>query len=422
MQIKVFWCKTNTYFAQKWVNETEIGQCEGVLIASCVVTDQAKNRWLKFALRNLKKLWGNEKLYITGCGAFREGALDPRFYEQYQELAPYKHQIELLPEEPPVNRLLPKDLGAKLAKIRMRISGAATTRKTVVIQTWCDNFCTFCLTVQARWRHSYRSKEDIIQEIENYVNQGGREVVLTGINLWAWGAESSNDFTSGRLPELIDEILQKTHIERLRISSLWVEFVSPELLERFKNSRVHAYAHLSVQSWSDVILSAMGRHYNRATILSTLQKLQHLERADGVKIQIGADLIVGFPGETEEDFLDTLSLVESGAVSQLHAFPFSAHVEKYNVPAGKFPNQIEESVKYARLHRLLEEGKRSKLNFEQKNHKNTFRLLLEWRTNGVEFSGWSENYIALNQDNFVPDEGQQIQPGSIVTGTYRFIQ
>jgi hypothetical protein len=71
---------------------------------------------------------------------------------------------------------------------------------------------------------------------------------------------------------------------------------------------------------------------------------------------------------------------------------------------------------------LLEEGKRSKLNFEQNNHQKKFRLLLEWRTNGVEFSGWSENYIALNQDNFVLDEGQQIQPGSIVTWTYRFIQ
>ena len=121
----------------------------------------------------------------------------------------------------------------------------------------------------------------------------------------------------------------------------------------------------------------MGRHYNRATILSTLYKLKHLERSDGVKVQIGADLIVGFPGESEADFLDTLSLVESGEVSQLHAFPFSAHVEKYNVPAGKFPNQVEETIKYARLDRLLEEGKRSKLNFEQKNHQNRFRLLWE---------------------------------------------
>lgn len=156
-----------------------------------------------------------------------------------------------------------------------------------------------------------------------------------------------------------------------------MEFVSAELIERFKNPRIHAYVHLSVQSGSDAILSTMGRHYTRAKLFSTLRELKRLERADGVKIQIGADLIVGFPGETDADFSDTLMLVESGDVSQLHAFPFSAHVDKYHVPAGKFPDQVEESVKQERLHRLLEAGKRSKAEFERQNDQTRFRLLLE---------------------------------------------
>lgn len=79
--------------------------------------------------------------------------------------------------------MLPKDLKSKLEKIRTRIAGAVTTRKTVVIQTGCDNFCTFCLTVQARGRHSYRPKTDIVEEISEYANRGGKEAVLTGINL-----------------------------------------------------------------------------------------------------------------------------------------------------------------------------------------------------------------------------------------------
>lgn len=119
-------------------------------MASCVVTDQAKSRWLKFALTAIKKLKTGEKLYITGCGTFRNGEVDPAFFDQYSELLPYKNQIVLLPEEPPVAQLLPQNFKLKLSGIRNKIAGAIMTRKTVVIQTGCDNFCTFCLTVQAR--------------------------------------------------------------------------------------------------------------------------------------------------------------------------------------------------------------------------------------------------------------------------------
>jgi threonylcarbamoyladenosine tRNA methylthiotransferase MtaB len=142
------------------------------------------------------------------------------------------------------------------------------------------------------------------------VELGGKEVVLTGINLGAWGTETSNDFASGKLPLLVDRILKETSIARLRISSLGVEFVSDALIERLKNPRIHAYVHLSVQSGSDRILAAMGRHYNRATLLDRLHKLRTLMREDGVQIQIGADLIVGFPSESDADFADTLSLVQ----------------------------------------------------------------------------------------------------------------
>ena len=125
---------------------------------------------------------------------------------------------------------------------------AELTRKTVVVQTGCDNFCTFCLTVQARGRHAYRPKEDIVREIRSFVASGGHEVVLTGINLGAWGAPSSNDYSLGRLGELMDYILSETAVQRLRVSSLGVEFLCDEMIARFAHPRVIAYAHLSVQS------------------------------------------------------------------------------------------------------------------------------------------------------------------------------
>lgn len=267
---------------------------------------------------------------------------------------------------------------SKIAAFKKRATSEKLyTRKHLVIQTGCDNFCTFCLTLQARGRHKTRDAESILAEIREYEAEGGKEVVLTGTNLGAWGAASSNDFRASKLIELIDLILAQTTIPRLRISSLGVEFVSDELLERFKLKRLHAYAHLSVQSGSDNILKAMNRHYNREWLLDRLSKLVELEREDGVRIQIGADLIVGFPGETELDFADTLSLVEQFGITQLHAFPFSAHVDKYHVPAGNFPNQIPERTKLDRLDVLMKAGEVAKEIFLKANDGKRFEVLLE---------------------------------------------
>lgn len=243
--------------------------------------------------------------------------------------------------------------------------------------------------------------------------------MLTGTNIGAWGAESSNDYASSKFVELIDAILEKTTIERLRVSSLGVEFLSDKLLERFKKKRIHAYVHLSVQSGSDRILRAMNRHYYREFLLERLEKLRDLEREDGIKIQIGADLIVGFPGESKEDFNETLDLVENRGITQLHAFPFSAHVEKYHVPAGSFPNQVDEREKLDRLNDLLKAGEIAKKRFLKDNSGSRFELLLEGQPTKDRFSGWSENYIALDETNFVPDEGGIFKRGNVVGGAYK---
>ncbi len=320
----------------------------------------------------------------------RNGTIDEKFFEAYPDLAPYKERIVLLPEEPPTTPISPEVSSSKLAErlqqARAKISGVDRTRKTVVIQTGCDNFCTFCLTVQARGRHKYRSSESIIQEINEYVSQGGKEVVLTGINLGAWGADTSLHHRDARLPELIDTILENTSIERLRISSLGAEFLTDELVQRFTKKRIIPYVHISIQSGSDAILTSMRRQYGRAELLARLQKIQSLVREDGVLPQIGADLIVGYPGEEESDFADTLSLVESHGVTQLHAFPFSAHMESYPVPAGKFPNQVPEDIKHERLRRLIAAGESAKHRFLTQNNGKRFELLLEGKTTGEQFS------------------------------------
>lgn len=216
--------------------------------------------------------------------------VDPRFFEVYNELTPYRDKIEILPEDPDDFRVTPEEkkqmLQTKIRSLRKIAGKELFTRKYMVIQTGCDNFCTFCLTVQARGRHKWRPSDEIVEEINTYVDGGGKEVVFTGINLGAWGAPSSNDYHLSKFVELVEVVLEKTHIERIRISSLGVEFLSDELIELFRNPRINAYVHLSIQSGSSTILRAMNRHYDGEKLREVLTQLRQLQRDDGVFLNI----------------------------------------------------------------------------------------------------------------------------------------
>ena len=165
---------------------------------------------------------------------------------------------------------------------------------------------------------------------------------------------SSNQYTESRLVELVEVILEKTTIARIRLSSLGVEFFDKKMITLFAHPRINPYVHLSIQSGSSPILRSMNRHYDENKVREVLASLRTLSRHDGIRMNIGADLIVGFPGETDEDFAKTQALVEDFQITQLHAFPFSGHIDHYGVPAGKFPNQIPNHIIQSRLKKLLE--------------------------------------------------------------------
>ena len=177
-------------------------------------------------------------------------------------------------------------MATKIRSLKKLAGKELFTRKYIVIQTGCDNFCTFCLTVQARGRHKWRPMEEILEEIREFVAGGGKEVVFTGINLGAWGATTSNNYEESRFVELVEAVLQQTELERLRISSLGVEFCSDRLIEFFAHPRIVAYAHLSIQSGSTNILKAMNRHYDGARLREVLRKLRMIKRKDNIELNI----------------------------------------------------------------------------------------------------------------------------------------
>lgn len=413
MQYKVFWCKVNKYYTDKWLNSEYLKDKNGTFVASCVVTDNAKRKWIRFVKIQAKTLDAGEKIYISWCGAFKDGKAQNDFFHLYPELEALKNQIEVLDEDPEnLEKTGAKQVANKIKNINPRIP-QIYTKKFILIQGWCDSFCTFCLTVKKRWRHFYRDKDDILEEILEFEAIGWKEVVLTGVNLSAWGLKNTNQIWESRFAELLSYLLENSNIPRLRISSLWPEFIDDKVLKVFENERIYPHFHYSIQSWSTDVLKSMARHYDGTYMKKLLMRNRAISRKDGIDMSIGADLIVGFPGETEENFKETCDLVRDCNITKLHAFPFSPHEYGENVPAGFFKNQISDQVKKERITKLKEIGDEVRQAFIDSQKGKTLKVLVE-RVRDWDFKGWTQNYIEVSSKNFCIESGE-IKRNEILT-------
>lgn len=393
MEYKIFWCKVNKYYTDKWLISDELKNKSGIFISTCVVTDRAKKKWIRFIKDNIIKLKDEEYIYISWCASIKKWKLEDNFFNYYPELLEYREKIKLLEEKP-----------ESINKFNIKNIPSLTTKKFLLIQWWCDNFCTFCATILKRWKHFSRNKEEIIQEILDFENNNWKEIVITGVNLWAWWADNTNNFKDSKLGELLKSILEETNIERIKISSLWPEFIDNELLEIFKNERILPHFHISIQSWSSKILNLMNRHYNREYLEKLLKKLKNLKREDNIEVSIWADIIVWFPSENEADFLDTYNLIEKWYITKTHAFPFSDHKIWEAIPASKFPNQIDNNTKKERINKILEIWEQKRLEYINRNKNKDFKILIEsvktaW--DKIHFKWWTQNYIEVTEENVI---------------------
>lgn len=181
MEHKVFGCKVNKFYLNKWIThleETNQAADDIFLVATCVVTDRAKSKWIKEILDQLHQ---DKRVYIAGCGSISRGKATDRsvFFSHYPELFPYAEKIVLLDEDPSQDaQNFSKGLATPHQKLR--------TKNYVIVQNGCDNHCSFCLTIFKRGGHRNRPLEEIIEEIKRIEAEGGKEIVITGINLAAW--------------------------------------------------------------------------------------------------------------------------------------------------------------------------------------------------------------------------------------------
>ena len=307
---------------------TSAQEADLVIVNSCTVTGEAEHKNRKTVRSLLKKFDG--PLILTGCAV---------------NIAKDKYlEID--------NRIICEEDKTKVAKLAATLAKDANkqnlqpekrARRNLKIQDGCDNACTFCIVHVARGKAQSVPSEEVIAQAKQFINEGAKEIILTGIDLGAYNKPS--------LSALIQQLLDNTNIERIRLSSIEPQSINDELIDLLANSdgRLCRYLHIPLQSGSDKVLKEMARKYNSEQYLELINKLKKA----CPEIAISTDVIVGFPGESDEDFKQTCSLVQKAQFMKLHIFRYS---KRENTPAAARTDQIDPTIKAARAKELASIG------------------------------------------------------------------
>jgi threonylcarbamoyladenosine tRNA methylthiotransferase MtaB len=255
------------------------------------------------------------------------------------------------------------------------------TRALVKVQDGCNSFCAYCIVPLVRGREKSLPVDQVVDEVRHRVAQGYREVVLTGVKIGAY------DYDGVNLKGLLERLLNETGVDRLRLSSLQPWEISPELIELWRDQRLCPHFHLSLQSGSNGVLSRMKRGYS----VSDYEQSVSLIRALLPEAAITTDVMVGFPGETEEEFEESYDFCRRVGFARIHVFSFSP---RQGTQAARLPHQVSEEVKKERSQKMLALAKQSAQDFSRRFLGRTVPVLFEQQSNGV-WSGHTANYIKV---------------------------
>ena len=277
------------------------------------------------------------------------------------------------------------------------ITRAPRTRAFVKIEDGCNCRCAYCAIPLARGPVRSKKPDDVIREVFGLVASGTREIVLTGIETAAYGI----DLDGYRLVDLIADIADKTGVERIRLSSLSPEMMTPAVISRLAGiQKLAPHFHLSLQSGFDAVLAAMRRPYRVKTVREAISEL----RAAIPGVTFTTDVIVGFPGETEETFSETVAFCSEARFLRLHVFPYSP---RPGTPAASFSGQVPGPVKRRRVAELMKCGREvaKSLLSDLIQAKPPLSVLFETR-DGEYMTGHSENYIEVRTKTALDLSGQ----------------
>lgn len=256
------------------------------------------------------------------------------------------------------------------------------TRATLKIQDGCNSFCSYCIIPYARGRIRSRSMDSIITEVKSLAAQGFEEIVLVGIHLASYG----KDLEQGDLISVVEELNKIDGIKRIRLGSLEPKCLTDDFVSRIKKAeKVCPHFHVSLQSGCDATLKRMNRKYNMAEYFEGVERLRTIP-----DVSITTDVMVGFAGETEEEFLESMENVEKCGFSAVHIFPYSI---RKGTPAAKMPDQVPENIKTERAAKMAQLTESMKKDFEARYIGKTVEVLFE-----QDNKGHTANFIQVHAE------------------------
>lgn len=260
------------------------------------------------------------------------------------------------------------------------------TRASLKIQEGCNNFCTFCIIPWARGLMRSRDPEEVINQAQQLVDAGYKEIVLTGIHTGGYG-EDMKDYN---LAMLLTDLEKKVKgLKRIRISSIEASQLTDEVIDVIDRSNmVVRHLHIPLQSGSNTVLKRMRRKYTMEFFAERLEKLK--KALPGLAVT--SDVIVGFPGETEEEFMETYNFIKDQKFSELHVFPYS---QRTGTPAARMDDQIDEEVKNERVHRLINLSDQLAKEYASRFENEVLEVIPEEQVDGDLYVGYTDNYLKV---------------------------
>lgn len=267
------------------------------------------------------------------------------------------------------------------------VAASAHTRAFIKIQEGCNQFCSYCIIPYARGRVRSRSSESILEEIKRLATRGFKEFVLTGIHIGSYGIDFEDK--TYVLKDLMGDIHAIPGVVRIRLGSVEPRLIDDAFIEALASMpKVCDHFHLSLQSGCDAVLRRMNRKYTTQDYAKAVERLRKLYEAPSIT----TDVIVGFPGETDADFEETVAFVSSVAFSEMHIFPYS---KREGTPAATMPDQIDATVKKQRSERLIQLAEENKEAYMRHFIGNTVSVLAEEQKDGYMI-GHTTNYLKVH--------------------------
>ena len=365
--------------------------CDVYVINTCTVTAESDAKSRKYIRRAIRKN-PNAVVIVMGCYSQRapeevaaiEGVGAVIGTQDKMRCVEIANELLRGVREQMPNLVAPLD-GAEFEP--MCVKNAPRTRAYVKIEDGCECKCSYCAISPARGPVRSKRPEQVISEVEQLYAGGTLEIVLTGIETGSYGADFEEKYN---LADLICELDKRGSCGRIRLGSMAPELLTAAFVDRVADTGLMVpHFHISMQSGSDAVLRGMRRRYNRAMALKNIERI----REKMPNVMLTADLMVGFPGESEEDFLDTLRFVREAKLLDAHVFAYS---KRAGTPAADMPNQIPEQIKKERSARLIAEcaAMRDEVLSDVVSRGSALKVIFE-TGRGREYTGHSDSYIEV---------------------------